>query len=372
MNLIFNTRLFYRRLTIWTREYIISRYLGIGTQEELFSRFYLETLDAGNFVRPFFGREAADRYSQLLSTYAIALRDLISAQLEGNTEAINQNVNRLYQDLDERASFIASINPYVNKTEWVKQLQTYLQYTIEEANNFITGNYRNDIELFDRLTELSNQLGDAVAQSLYSYITSGAQDTAQLQDSQQCFTYEQVDGIYNIRMFWFELFIWVRSLMISKYLGVGNETEIYDRLGQVPENYVKNLRQFFGDNPAIDELQLELNTYIALIDSLIDAQKEGNADAVNRITQLLYQNADERAISVSKLNPFWEQNEWKARLYNNLRLTLDESNTFLTGDYARNLDIFDTLLDLAENTSGYFAQGLINYIRNPIIGDSHN
>lgn len=364
MNLIFNTRLFYRRLTIWTREYIIGRYLGIGTPEELFGRFYLETLGSRNFVRTFFGREASNQYSQLLSTYAIALRELISAQLEGDTEGINQSVNRLYQDLHERASFIASINPYVNESEWEKQLQAYLQYTLEEANGFISGDYRNDIESFERLNELSNQLGDAAAQSLYSYITSGRQVGAPLQNSQQCFTYEQVNEIYNIRMFWFELFTWVRSLMISKYFKIGNEAEIYDKIKRVNENYVNALKQFFGANPAADELQLELNTYLELMDRLINAQMEGNTDAVNQITQLLYQNAEERAISVSKLNPFWDQNEWKTRLYNNLRLTLDESNTFLTGDYTKNLDIFSTLLDLAENTSGYFAQGLVSYIQN--------
>lgn len=372
MNLIFNARLFYRRLTIWTRAYIISRYLGIGTPEELFGRFYLETLGTGNIVRTFWGREAANQYNQLLSTYAIALRDLISAQLEGDTEAINQNVNRLYQDVYERASFIASINPYVNETEFRKQLETYLQYTIEEANNFISGNYRSDIELFNRLTELSNQLGDALAQSLFNYITSGVQITTPLQDRQHCLTYEQVDAIYNIRMFWFELFIWVRTLMLSKYLGIGNEAEVYARLKKVPENYVNTLRQFFGENPAVYELQLELNTYLELIDSLINAQIEGNTDAVNHITRLLYQNADDRALSVSKLNPFWDQNEWRTRLYNNLRLTLDELNTFLTGDYTRNLDIFNTLLELAESTSGYFAQGLINYIWNSIIVDIPN
>ncbi len=362
MNLIFNARLFYKRLTAWTTAYIIGRYLGIGTPEELFSRFYLETLGSGDIVMAFWGREAADRYSQLLSTYAIALRDLISAQLEGNAEAVNQNVNRLYQDQSERASFISSINPYVNEKAWLKQLETYLQYTIEEANNIMSGNYKKNIELFDRLNELGSQLGDALAQSLYNYVTSGTQEITPPQNRQPCLTDEQVDSIYNIRMFWYEMLTWVRSLMLSKYLKLEGEAEIYDRLKQIPENYVNTLRQFFGDNPAIDDLHLELNKYIELINSLIDAQIAGNHDEVNRITQLLYRNADERAASVSKLNPFWDQTEWRTRLYDNLSLTLEESNTFSTKDYARNLDIFNSLLDLAESTSGYFTRGLIFYL----------
>jgi hypothetical protein len=32
------------------------------------------------------------------------------------------------------------------------------------------------------------------------------------------------------------------------------------------------------------------------------------------------------------------------------------------GDYARNIDIFNTLLNQAESTSSYFAQGLFRYL----------
>jgi hypothetical protein len=67
----------------------------------------------------------------------------------------------------------------------------------------------------------------------------------------------------------------------------------------------------------------------------------------------LYQNASDRAASVSSLNPYWDQNEWRTRLYNNLRSTLEESTMFLAEDYARNMDIFSRLIDLAESSSDY-------------------
>jgi hypothetical protein len=192
----------------------------------------------------FWGREAADRYSQLLSTYAIALRDLISAQLEGNAEAVNQNVNRLYQDQSERASFISSINPYVNEKAWLKQLETYLQYTIEEANNIMSGNYKKNIELFDRLNELGSQLGDALAQSLYNYVTSGTQEITPPQNRQPCLTDEQVDSIYNIRMFWYEMLTWVRSLC-SKYSSWKAKRK-YIPVKADSENYVNTLDNSIG------------------------------------------------------------------------------------------------------------------------------
>jgi hypothetical protein len=204
-------------------------------------------------------------------------------------------------------------------------------------------------------------MGDTFAQALYDYITSGAQIPSP-QEGQMCLTYEQMNLVFNIMMFWFDLTNWTRAFMLSKYRDVGNQDQVYARLQQVVTDYVNNLKQIFGEAPGVNQLQLELNAYIGLIDSLITAQKAGNTEEVDRITRQLYQNANDRAASVSSLNPYWDQNEWRTRLYNNLRNTLDESTMFLTEDYARNLDIFSRLMDLAEGTSDYFSEGLLNYL----------
>jgi hypothetical protein len=204
-------------------------------------------------------------------------------------------------------------------------------------------------------------MGDTFAQGLYDYITSGAQNPSP-NEAQICLTYEQINLIFNIMMFWFDLNNWTRAFMLSKYKDVGDQDEVYARLQKVAADYVNNLKLIFGDAPGVNQLQLELNAYIGLIDSLITAQKAGNTEELDRITKELYKNANDRAASVSSLNPYWNENEWRTRLYNNLRNTLDESTMFLTEDYARNMDIFSRIMDLSENSSDYFAQGLLNYL----------
>ena len=343
---------------------MISRYLGIGNAEELFGNLYSEALNFSDMLQVIFGRQIAQENAEYLSSYALIFKDLLTSQLKGDTQAIQQNIDRFYQNINENAAFLASINPYWNEAQWRDLLGTYFRYTIEEANSFASGNYVQDIQTFDKLTDLNNTMGDIFAQGLYNYITTRQEPTGSVPPGVQCITSDQMNLIYSIRMFWFELVTWVRAFMLSRYRGIGDANQVFNRLQQVPNDYVNNLRQFFGDNPAIDELQLELNTYIDLLDDLITAQMNGSIDDINRITQLLYQNANERAASVSKLNPYWNEGEWRNRLYNNLRSTLDESVTFLNGDYARNLDIYRTLLDQAESSSGYFAEGLVKYLKN--------
>ena len=358
MNMISNSRLFWRRFTTWIRVYIISRYVGIGTEEEAFSRLYFETSGIGNFVQIIFERESSNMISQQFNQFTFALRDLITAQRQGNTEAMIQNVDRLYKSADDFATLLSSINPYIKETEWRNMLETYVRYTIEEANSFITGDYSNDIGLFRHLTDLTNRMGDSFAQALNDYITSGYDLSPQ--SGLECITYEQMSQIYDIKMFLYEQAIWTRAYMISRYKGIGNTDEVKAYLDQIHIEYINVLQQLFGEDLET-YLQL-LNNYNNLLDQLITAQIEGNVDEVNRIVQLLYQNADQRASVIASLNPHWDEKEWKTRLYNNLNSTIDESTTFLTGDYTRNLDIFRTLLDQAENASGYLARGLFNYL----------
>ena len=360
VNLIFNSRIFWRRFTTWVRVYIISRFAGIGTAEDSFGRLYLEASDFGQMLRIVFGRNISNAYADLLRRFVTGLRELISAQLNGDTEAVRQNVDALYQLTEESAAFLASINPYLNEAEWRDLFGTYLQYVIEEANLFIMGDYRRDIGIFDRLTELTNRMGDMFAETLYDYITSGRQCGDTLPPG-QCITYDEMNRIYQIRMFWFEMATWVRAYMLSKYAGLGEQEAVLNRLKQVPVDYTDMMKQIFGEQDVESYLQL-LNSYIDLIVALISAHMANNADETNRITRLLYQNADARAAFLASVNPFWDEEEWRTRLYDNLRSTIDESTSFLAGRYAVNLDIFSTLLDQAESNSDYYAQGLFNYV----------
>lgn len=364
MNLIFNMRLFWRRLTIWTRIYIISRYLGVGTAEVAFERLYLENLNFGDMISLHFNRSTANQYSQLLNQFSIGLRELITARLEGNFDAVRQNIDRLVQNANQRAAFLASINPYFNEAQWRGLLTQYLQDTMQEANLFAAKDFRTDIEYFDRLMTLTNQMGDVFAQALYNYITSGAQNAAgpPVQGGQKCITSEQMNLIFDTIAVWFDMINWVRAFMLSRYQNVGNENEVFARLQRVQTDFVSNLKKIFGESPGLNQLQLQSGAYIDLIDSLITAQMAGNTEEIDRITRQLYQNADEMAASMASINPNWDQNQWRNRFYSNLRSTLDESTMFLTKDYARNLDIFSNLMDQAESASDYFAQGLLSFI----------
>lgn len=357
MNLIFNARFYYRRLTTWTKAYLLSRYFGIGTMEAQFERLYLETLDIGEILQIIFGRQAAEEYSQLLSQYAIIANELIIAQLAGDLETVNRSVERLYQNVDARADFLQNLNPYWSAEEYRQLFYNFIEHIIETANAIASGDSAREIELYDTLNSHTDRMGDTFAEGVYAYLTSGSP----LADiNVPCITLEQMKDIYTIRMFWFELAVWIRMYMLSRYAGTGDTEQIFARLTEAPVRFVNAMKKFFPEIDVEDYLQ-QFTTYLNLLVDFITVMLENDVDELNRVTRSLYENADERAAFLADLNPFWEERPWEL-LYANLRDTIEESSTFLLEDYERNIDIFTRLLDLAETTSTFLAQGVFNYI----------
>ena len=181
MNLIYNSRFIWRALSTWTRAYLISRYLGIGTEESLFTRLYNESSKFGDMFSLVFGERFSENFTWLLNEYTVALRDLVSAQKEGNTDGVNKSLERLYKNAAERARLLAQANPFWDESTWRNIFETYLRFTIEMINSFITGDYSNDAEAYDRLTAFTNNIGDYFAQGIYEFLTYTPLDTEIIQ-----------------------------------------------------------------------------------------------------------------------------------------------------------------------------------------------
>ena len=76
IDLISNARIFFRRYTSWLRAYILSRYTGVGTPEEIFGRIYLETSNFGDMIRFTLGLDDATGFKQQMNQIIYGLLPL--------------------------------------------------------------------------------------------------------------------------------------------------------------------------------------------------------------------------------------------------------------------------------------------------------
>lgn len=175
MNLIINARNLWRDFVMWSRIYLISRLAGIGTPNEVFYRIYRIPNGFGNVLRLIFGDEIAEKYIHLLSQTIIIFSELIEAQLIGNVELVTEKVRQLYMNADERAKFLATINPYWEEVQWKSLMYTFYQYSFDEIISIQTNDARN-IDIFDRLLQHANTMGDYFSQGVFNYLTNTEQN----------------------------------------------------------------------------------------------------------------------------------------------------------------------------------------------------
>ncbi|MDF2657100.1 MAG: hypothetical protein K0R19_3574 [Bacillota bacterium] len=171
MNLVFKIREHWREIATWTRAYLISKFVGVGYHQEVFSRLYDVPADMGSMFLLLFGNEIADQYVELLSEHVVLLRDYIDSIAAGDEAVANEKYAELYRNADERAAFLSSINPYWDETEWRNMLYTYLNLTFQEVRSFLTGEYRTNISIYDRLITHTENMGDYFTGGMYDYIT---------------------------------------------------------------------------------------------------------------------------------------------------------------------------------------------------------
>ena len=167
--------------------------------------------------------------------------------------------------------------------------------------------------------------------------------------------------INEFRTLFLQLAIWTRAYIISTASGFGNVDYVSQRLFNVPLDFMNKLQLIFGTEAAETFLNL-LTRHVTLTQALVNAQSDGDIEAVNATVIELYGNADEIAAFLVQINPFWNNIQWRNLLYNYIAMTFEESTSLLAGDYARDIDVFDRISLHSFLLGDYMANGIMQYL----------
>ena len=173
--------------------------------------------------------------------------------------------------------------------------------------------------------------------------------------------YGQMNLIINFRALWLNLAMWSRSFLLSIATGLPNTKAVSDRLYEVPVQLGSLLQLIFGQQSAETFVNL-LSTHIVQMETTMMAQKNGNNQAVSDSVKLLYQNADELATFLSQINPFWFQTQWQNLLYTYISMTFEQTTALLSGDYVKDIQVFDRIQFQTSLIGDYMANGIIQYL----------
>lgn len=149
----------------WTRMLIISIAERLKDQPDVTERILLNPEDLARIFGQYYSQDVERTIAQLLTEHLQLGASLVTALRDGKTaeaEALNK---RWYLNAEQMTEVFSHINPYYDKTELRNMFYHHLDVTSQEAAMRLAGNYRTDIDAFNRVEEDILNMAD--------YFTSG-------------------------------------------------------------------------------------------------------------------------------------------------------------------------------------------------------
>lgn len=164
------------------------------------------------------------------------------------------------------------------------------------------------------------------------------------------------------RKLWQEHVMWTRSFIISTAAELGDLDLVTERLMQNPGDMAGVIRPFYGDETA-DIFQKLFTEHLSIAGELVHAAKEGDSTKAAALEQKWYDNADEIASFLAKINPHWNRWLWQSLLHDHLKMTKQEALHRLAGEYAEDIRIYDSIEKEALQMADYMTNGILRQFR---------
>lgn len=150
----------------WTRMAIISLVFNLPDINEVLSRLLKNADDMGDMIRRLYGDEVATTYSQLIKDHLIIAADLVNAAIAEDTVATQEAEKKWFQNADDIARFLNSVNPYLTEEAVREMFYKHLNLTKQEAIYMINNEFEKDIAVYDEIEKQAREMADAISDAM--------------------------------------------------------------------------------------------------------------------------------------------------------------------------------------------------------------
>lgn len=144
----------------WTRFFIISTASDLGNLEPVTKRLLRNPKDFAKLLAPLCGKRMADRFEDLFTQHLLIAADLVNAAKNGDADKAASARTKWYENADEIACFLASVNRCWDEAKWKDMLYSHLEMTEKEASLRLQGDYTADIKVFDDIENEAFKMAD--------------------------------------------------------------------------------------------------------------------------------------------------------------------------------------------------------------------
>ena len=136
----------------WTRLYIVSVAADLPDKSATAQRLLRNQTDIGNAIKPFYGKAAGDKLTELLRAHILTAAELLTAARANDSAAVKTASDRWYANADEIATFLSGANPRNwPAAEMKAMMRSHLDLTLQEATARLKGDWSADIAAYDKV-----------------------------------------------------------------------------------------------------------------------------------------------------------------------------------------------------------------------------
>lgn len=148
---------------LWTRFFILSTAFSLPDIQFVTDRLLQNPVELARVLNSFYGEQIAMQLQQLFTDHLLIAGQLVNAAKAGDTEEVDRQRGIWYENADNIAKFLASINPFWNEEQWRDLLFNHLSMTENEAVFTLTGQYENSIEEYDNIQAEALVMADVMS-----------------------------------------------------------------------------------------------------------------------------------------------------------------------------------------------------------------
>ncbi|MGE5462883.1 MAG: acetylglutamate kinase [Syntrophothermus sp.] len=151
----------------WTRLVIVSIANDLPDTGSTVDRLLQNQVDIGNAIKPFYGEEAGNQLTILLTAHITIAAEILQAAKTGDTAAMNDAITRWYANADDIAVFLNSANPDNWPLDEMKSMmREHLDLTLQEAVSYLHGDYAGSISAYEQIHLQALQMADMLSEGI--------------------------------------------------------------------------------------------------------------------------------------------------------------------------------------------------------------
>jgi hypothetical protein len=154
----------------WTRCFIVSAGTlpeDLPDRQPTTERLLQNQVDLGDVIRTFYGDQAGDDVTALLTEHIVLAARIVDAAKAGDAAAQQDALDAWYDNADDIAAYLHRLNPRNWSVRTLRSLlTTHLDLTLQEAVHRLEGQYAADVGDYDQVHNQILQLADTLSDGI--------------------------------------------------------------------------------------------------------------------------------------------------------------------------------------------------------------